>query len=184
MEPMLKPRDKHLFYSFLDAATEYFEFGSGGSTYQASLRPNITTIHTVESDLEWISKLKTLITHPSINYNLIDIQARPKSLGYPGPKCGKELMKKYSSVAIPPTVDFVLIDGRFRVACCLKLFSAIKDSTTVAFDDFLNRRCYRIVLDYYSILYSTADKSLVILRKKECEPPSSEIIGKYEIDPR
>ena len=41
MEPYLKPNDKSLFYNLLDNCNYYLEYGSGGSTYQASLRENI-----------------------------------------------------------------------------------------------------------------------------------------------
>ena len=41
MEPHLDKNDKNMFYKYLDNATVYFEYGSGGSTYQASIRNNI-----------------------------------------------------------------------------------------------------------------------------------------------
>lgn len=36
MEPHLAPNDKKMFYKYLNKATFYFEYGSGGSTYKAS----------------------------------------------------------------------------------------------------------------------------------------------------
>jgi hypothetical protein len=36
MEPHLSTNDKKLFYKYLDIIKVYFEYGSGGSTYQAS----------------------------------------------------------------------------------------------------------------------------------------------------
>lgn len=181
MEPHIKPLDKLLFYKYLDKATNYMEFGSGGSTYQASIRPNIKTITTVESDLEWIEKLQSKITHPFIQYNYIDIQAVPNNWGYPGEDCSPIHMKKYSDVKAPSDTDLILIDGRFRVACCLKLFEQIKDKCIIAFDDFLDRNEYHIVLDYYSIIEKTTNNSLVILQKKQCDIPSIELIRQYEI---
>ena len=184
MEPAIKPLDKLLFYKYLDKATHYMEFGSGGSTYQASLRPNIKSICTVESDLEWIQKLQAKVTHPSIKYNYIDIKSCSKSFGYPGKGCSQDDMKKYSDVNVPSDTDLVLIDGRFRVACCLKLFNQVNNECIVAFDDFLDRKLYYdIVLNYYDIIEETKNNSLVILRKKNCEPPSNELIVKYEIIP-
>jgi hypothetical protein len=50
MEPCLLPNDKLMFYKFLEKSTNYFEFGSGGSTYQASIRKNIKQIYSIESD--------------------------------------------------------------------------------------------------------------------------------------
>jgi len=53
MEPHLSKNDKKIFYKYLDNANVYFEYGSGGSTYQASIRKNIKTIYSVESDITW-----------------------------------------------------------------------------------------------------------------------------------
>ena len=47
-----------MYYKYLDKAKIYFEYGSGGSTYQASIRDNIKKIYCVESDLNWLNKLK------------------------------------------------------------------------------------------------------------------------------
>ena len=45
MEPLLGKNDKEMFYRYLKNTTVYFEYGSGGSTYQASIRKNIKTIY-------------------------------------------------------------------------------------------------------------------------------------------
>ena len=64
-------------------------------------------------------------------------------------------------------IDLVFIDGRFRVACCLKCHAVINSGTLVAFDDFLNREQYGVVLFYYDIIDRTTDNRMAILRKKE-----------------
>ena len=61
MEPHLEENDKKMFYRYLNNSIVYFEYGSGGSTYQASIRNNIKKIYTVESDIEWQNKLKNII---------------------------------------------------------------------------------------------------------------------------
>ena len=53
MEPHLAPNDKKMFYNYLKKSSFYFEYGSGGSTYQASIRKNIKKIFSVESDTKW-----------------------------------------------------------------------------------------------------------------------------------
>ena len=40
----MSQNDKRIFYKYLDNANYYFEYGSGGSTYQASIRNNIKKI--------------------------------------------------------------------------------------------------------------------------------------------
>jgi hypothetical protein len=50
MIPEFGETDMKMFNRYLDKSTVYFEYGSGGSTYQANLKPNIQKIYTVESD--------------------------------------------------------------------------------------------------------------------------------------
>jgi hypothetical protein len=84
MEPHLSKNDKKLFYKYLDNTTVYFEYGSGGSTYQASIRNNIRTIYSVESDITWQEKLKKTITSPNVNYIYNEMDTKPKTWGNPG----------------------------------------------------------------------------------------------------
>lgn len=187
MEPMLLPNDKQLFYKYLDSATTYFEFGSGGSTFQAAQRENIKAIYSVESDSQWTAKLKAALADKSnINYICINMKTAPNALGYPGRGSTLEDWKKYSDsivildAGLREKVDLVLIDGRFRVACALKCFDTISDSCVVIFDDFLNRPHYNVVLNYYEIVEKTADKVLVVLKKKAVASPTRDLIESYE----
>jgi hypothetical protein len=66
MEPLLAKNDKQMFYKYLDKSKIYFEYGSGGSTYQASIRNNIIKIYTVESDKEWQNILQQKITSNNV----------------------------------------------------------------------------------------------------------------------
>lgn len=75
----------------------------------------------------------------------------------------------------------MFIDGRFRVACCLKSFDVIDNECYIAFDDFLDRPQYHIVLDYYDIIEKTDDHRMVILQKKnDIDSVPIDIIEKYE----
>lgn len=184
---MLLPNDKQLFYKYLDSATTYFEFGSGGSTFQAAQRENIKAIYSVESDSQWTAKLKAALADKSnINYICINMKTAPNALGYPGRGSTLEDWKKYSDsivildAGLREKVDLVLIDGRFRVACALKCFDTISDSCVVIFDDFLNRPHYNVVLNYYEIVEKTADKVLVVLKKKAVASPTRDLIESYE----
>lgn len=173
MEPYLKPNDKQMFYKYLQTATHYFEYGSGGSTYQAASSENIQKVYSVESDFEWHNKLKEILhdkTNISFFYNEMD--ASPNDWGNPGPKSTPVQWEQYSSYypQLPPEerrkVDFILVDGRFRVACCLKSFAYMSDSCILAFDDFGYRPFYHIVLDFFRIIDVTQDNNMVILQKK------------------
>ena len=187
MEPYLSKNDKNLFYKYLDNTNVYFEYGSGGSTYQASIRENIRTIYSVESDSEWRKKLKQIITKPSIRYIYNEMNTLPNNWGNPGKNATNIQKINYSnrmrklSKEEQDSIDLVFIDGRFRVACCLKCYDIIKDTCLIAFDDFLNRTEYHIVLEYFDIIEKTQDNRMVILKKKKNVNIPKELIEKYEL---
>jgi len=189
MNPWFAENDKLMFYKYLDKATTYFEWGSGGSTYQANSRKNISKIYSVESDKEWFNKLQQIIKSDKIVSFYNEMDTRPKTCGHAGPNSTPEQKINYSnhirklSTDEQQKLDFILIDGRFRVACCLKSFELIKSDCIVVFDDFLNRPLYHVVLNYYDMVEKTADERMVILRKKAhitSIPP--DVMKRYELD--
>jgi hypothetical protein len=189
MEPCLSNNDKLMFYKYLDKSIIYFEFGSGGSTYQAALKKNIKKIYSVESDLEWHNKLKEILKNENkIIFIYNEMDAIPNNWGSPGPSSTDIQRKNYSNHPLylnkneKNNIDLILIDGRFRVSCCLKCFDIINNNCFIAFDDFLNRSCYHIVLDYYDIIEKTIDNRMVILKKKKnINFVPKELIEKYEL---
>ena len=187
MEPHLSKNDKMVFYKYLDDANVYFEYGSGGSTYQASIRKNIKTIYSVESDIIWQKKLKQIIENPNVNYIYNEMDTEPNTWGNPGKKATNEQKTNYSnqitrlSKEEQDSIDLVLIDGRFRVACCLKCYDIIKDNCLIVFDDFLIRPHYHVVLEYFDVLEKTQDNRMVILKKKKNVNVPKELIEKYEL---
>jgi hypothetical protein len=187
MEPHLGKNDKEVFYNYLGNIKVYFEYGSGGSTYQTSIFKNIENIYSVESDLQWQKKLKKEITNPNINYIFNEMDTQPNTWGHPGKNATNIQKINYSnhmtnlSKEEQDSIDLVFIDGRFRVACCLKCYDIIKDNCRIAFDDFLNRSEYHIVLKYFDIIEKTIDNRMVILKKKEKENIPKELIEKYEL---
>jgi hypothetical protein len=186
MEAFLSKNDKNVFYRYLDMANVYFEYGSGGSTYQASIRPNIRKIYSVESDGTWQKKLKNIIKK-DITYIFNEMDTQPNTWGNPGKNATNIQKIDYSNhlgklnKQDQLEIDLVLIDGRFRVACCLKSFDIIKDTCLIVFDDFLNRPQYHCVLDYFDIVEKTSDNRMVILKKKQNVSVPPELISKYEL---
>lgn len=187
MEPSLATKDKKMFYRYLENINIYFEYGGGGSTYQASIRKNIKNIYSVESDMVWQKKLKQVIKNPNIKYIYNEMDTQPNTWGGPGKNATNIQKINYSnqitklSKEEQDSIDLVLIDGRFRVACCLKCYDIIKDNCLIAFDDFLNRPQYHIVLEYFDIIEKTQDNRMVILKKKKNVNIPKELIEKYEL---
>lgn len=189
MKPFFKPKDIHMFYKYLDKSTSYFEFGSGGSSYQAALRKNIKTIYSVESDNAWHNKLKSqLKKYNHIKYLYCDLETPGNEWGYPGKNCSNIKKKDYSNSIHQLTseqkkkIDLILIDGRFRVACALKSFNIMSDNCVLAFDDFMTRPQYHVILDYFDIIEKSPSNLMVMLKKKKnCKPVPPELIMKYEL---
>lgn len=188
MKPHMENNDLIMFHKYLQQCSIYFEYGSGGSTYQASLKDNIVRIYSVESDIQWQNKLKQIMNNDKITYFFNEMDTKPNTWGNPGPKSTFDQKKKYSnfmrelSKEEQKKIDFVLIDGRFRVACCLKSFEIVNEKCLIAFDDFLNRPQYHVVLKYFDIIDTTNDKRMVILKKKQkIEHVLENDIKKYEL---
>jgi protein O-GlcNAc transferase len=182
-----KVEDTQLFYKYLNKAKNYFEFGSGGSTYKAIFSNNIEKIYSVESDLKWIETIKKNVNDVQllnkIVFLYIDMQTVPNNFGYPGVHFPISEYKNYSNTILKYkncNIDLILIDGRFRVACCLKCFDVIDNNCFILFDDFLWRDYYHVVLEFYEIVEKTAGESMVVLIKKNVKSPDKNLIEKYE----
>lgn len=183
MKPWFSKNDEAMFYKYLKKCNNYFEFGSGGSTFQAANSSNIVKIFSVESDRSWHDKLKSVLKDKSnIQYLYNEMDTKPNTLGNPGPSATTEQKKAYSDkiYSISDQIDLILIDGRFRVACCLKCYNEINDDCVILFDDFLHRKHYHVVLDYYKIVEKTSDNIMVVLRKKPGLKIPACLIKKYE----
>ena len=181
MEPFFAEGDAALFYRYLDKASVYVEFGAGGSTYQASIRPNIREMHVVESDPDWLRRTQALVSG-RVTFHFCDVRTVPNTGGGPGPLSTADECRAYSDkiYATPSSVDFILIDGRFRVACALKCFHHIRRADcVVAFDDYLTRPQYHVVDRFYSTI-DTCNKRMVILRKRDVAPPPADLVRYYE----
>jgi hypothetical protein len=188
MKPLFLENDKKLFYKYLVKAKIYFEYGSGGSTYQASIQNNITKIYSVESDKQWQNKLQKTIKSNNITYFFNEMDTQPNTWGQPGKNSTHIQHINYSNYITNLTnieqknIDLILIDGRFRVACCLKCFDVIKPDCLIAFDDFLNRQQYHVILNYYDIVDKSIDNRMVILQKKKnINSIPKDLIKKYEL---
>ena len=110
------------------------------------------------------------------------------SFGRPGENATDEQKRNYSShmknliVEEQQSIDLVLIDGRFRAACCLKCVEIISPICLIAFDDFFDRPHYHEVLDYFDVVDKTTDERMAILKKKkENVSAPLELIQKYEL---
>ena len=66
--------------------------------------------------------------------------------------------------------------------CALKSFKVIDKDCIVLIDDFLNRKSYHILLDYYDIIEK--GERMAALKKKENINIPDNLLTKYENDVR
>ena len=145
-KPLMTLNELKAFSYFMKPENIYFEFGSGGSTNVASYY-KLNNIYSVESDVNWHNKLK----NNSINaiYLTVDLKTNG-NIGIPGPGTNVEDWKRYiQAYKSEYNADIILIDGRFRVACGLDIFSKIKNNTLILIHDYENRDYYHILEKYY-----------------------------------
>jgi hypothetical protein len=128
-----------------------------------------------------------MINNKNFIYFYIDLDCKPNNWGFPGNNVNIDNFKLYSNIIyslnnkLMSNINLILIDGRFRVACCLKLFKLINHNCNILFNNFINRDHYHILLNYYEIIEKTDDNNMVLLHKKNVNKPTREIIEKYEI---
>jgi len=181
IQPQMSNRDRQFLYRYLEKSRDYFEFGSGGSTAQAFLRvPHITS---VESDVKWHKFLQEALGFgPNIRWITVDLKVRPHTAGHPGPGSPESDSLNYSRAYRSEfNSDLILIDGRFRVACGFDVWSKITNKTTVIYHDFVPRKHYYIVLNYFDVV-EVADTSVALV-KKDVPGPTPEMIYYYERQP-
>jgi hypothetical protein len=182
----LEPTDKTMFLKYLDKCNGiYFEYGSGGSTWEASKRKNISQIFSVESDITWIEKLVDKIKSTKTYFIHNNMGTLPGMWGEPGKDATFKQKMNYSDALgitkLNPSLVF--IGGRFRVACCLKAWDIIDDNCIVLFDNFVGRKCYLIILNYFKIVDRTSENMVALKKRKDCESPNVEAY-RYSLDSR
>jgi len=164
-----------LLKRYLRTAAVYLEYGSGGSTVVAAgLCPCVIS---VDSDSRFLDAVTAKVQATNAACRFYPVYA---DIGRTG-KYGKPLLRFLPSekwqrypaspwevlrrLGVMPSV--VLIDGRFRVACALRVLLELPNDAGAAilFDDFSNRPYYRIVLDFADEVERAG--RLVVLRKRK-----------------
>jgi hypothetical protein len=180
--PHMSPPELVLLDRLMQSGFKRFlEFGSGGSTLLA-VRSGIETIVSVDSDRSWS---ETIRQHPEIAPRVAAGQAailyadigQTKAFGAPVDETAISQWPNY--IRLPwvewdrrkATPDFVLVDGRFRVAACLSVIVAwhLSDQATpfplIAIHDVTpERRSYQRLFRYFDSC--EISESLHVLRLK------------------
>ena len=175
MNPYMKEKEIKLFQKYLQKSKKYFEFGSGGSTVFA-IKNGVELIHTIETDLEWIKKIKEekLIKNKIIKNELfidyIDLNCtwwKHVSWGPKNELCDKKNWTNYHKAiqkcSFKP--DLILIDGRFRVASALESIKHLDNNGYILFHDYPHRKQYHVVEKFLKRV--AKKKSLRVFKPKD-----------------
>lgn len=156
--PFLMSKDeKVIFEEAIKGSRHYLEFGMGGSSLRA-IQKSKAKIYTVESSPDWLNHMRQYMIVRYVEnkrLHILHVNIGPTcDLGYPKSDDYKNLFEEYSSSIFDSIdrklIDLALVDGRFRVACTLKIIMSChgNNNLKILIHDFWNREEYHIVLKY------------------------------------
>ncbi|MEH6757972.1 MAG: hypothetical protein V7676_10700 [Parasphingorhabdus sp.] len=155
-QPAFDPETEKWFRNRIRSSKSYLEYGTGASTLLAA-DAQVPTI-SIESDRAYADAVRAALPDDNLTKIVAVDIGRVEDWGYPlwrfktvgalqkwkfYPETGPAIIK--TSNRFP---DLVLVDGRFRVACCLCVVKAAieqKQTTQILFDDYALRPQYSIV---------------------------------------
>ncbi|WP_280570597.1 tetratricopeptide repeat protein [Chromohalobacter sp. 296-RDG] len=177
--PYMSKKEQEAFSRCLKNTTNYFEFGSGGSTVWATQEG--LTVYGVESDRNWVRALKEK-TGKNCQVEAVDIGPN-KEWGFPASLENSDKFPQYSQAIFDhqKPFDFILVDGRFRVACTLSAiqhtltYSPTPAETRIFIHDFWNRKNYHEILDFLDLV-EKEETAGVFKIKKNVDPEKVEAL--------
>jgi hypothetical protein len=177
----MTPEERALFERTVAGRRRYAEFGSGGSTPLA-LKLGVGTLVSVESDPTWARAVRAvpLVARAIAEGRASVLHADIGTVGAWGAPASREptrLWPRYVAAmwhewarrgAFP---DAVLVDGRFRVACCLSvaLLHAARPGSeppVVMLRDYSDRRPgYAVVLEAFRVREQAGELCVMVPRE-------------------
>jgi hypothetical protein len=135
--PHMHSNETVLFMEYLKKSKRYLEFGLGGSTCLAIQYNNIEKIYSVEASSLWISKIENYkqisqsIRNERLTIDYVDINGDDNHWSYPIDDSKKNNWHNYYNpwLGVDFDPDFILVDGRFRVACILYIIIIFYDDS-------------------------------------------------------
>lgn len=157
-QPLMSRSEASAFKEALQGVRTYLEFGCGGSS-ALSVRCGASRLYITESDRGWVDKLRSDARFAALEHAGAIICSVPDlgpigAWGWPKDRSRIENWKKYSTAIwshVAEPVDFVFVDGRFRVACVLSSILCSPDGQRIAVHDFWERPHYHCILDFLEI---------------------------------
>lgn len=176
LTPAMSPAEQRLLRHAAAGAASAVEFGCGGST-ELLLQEVIGPLVSVESDPSWLDRLHNepgcMAAAAAGRWHGLHADLGPVGpWGWPRDAARRAEGSVYWKApwALCPSPSFVLVDGRYRVACALAALAHLAPGGIVALHDFWGRAHYRPILDFAELVGTTA--SLVLLTRKPGVEPA------------
>tara|TARA_A100001015_G_C14760782_1_gene621340 strand:+ start:97 stop:717 length:621 start_codon:yes stop_codon:yes gene_type:complete len=170
------------FLDKLKRSKFYFEYGSGSSTLIAN--DFNKKFISIELDKKYYFEIKKKIKNDQIKFFNIGPVGE---FSYPILKLKKKIVSYINSIdsyfSNKDYPDLILVDGRFRIACCLNILRHVQKKSLkvlIILDDYEKRKSYRILNKFFKIRRIGRMAILKALKKKV----SDKIYNEYLYDPR
>jgi hypothetical protein len=163
--------ERALFERSISKVRYYLEFGCGGST-EIAVAKGVPSIVSVESDADWIEKLKEkehiaqAVANNRLRFEYVDVGP----VGAWGVPKDESKIRNWPKYFLTPfekydrTFDYILIDGRFRTSCAFAAYAFAAEHTVVAVHDYINRHGFFEIEKFYDII--EAEETLYLFKKK------------------
>ena len=169
--PCMHEEELRLFWQSIPKGGVCLEFGMGGSTHCFFAR-GATALYSVEGDRHY---METVCADPLLKAKNAARRFFPmhayigpvKEWSYPVESPTPFWLNYHHRIweAIPAaSLDFVLIDGRFRVACALQCFLRCRPDAIYLIHDFTTRPHYAHILQHAEVL-ARAGSSVLLKRR-------------------
>lgn len=173
----------------LRQARRYLEYGSGGSTVAAA-EAGVDEIFATESDLRWVEKLRQIphLAEREVRGKLVFHAPDLGRIGFwgrPYTNRHRERWPDYSRGiwrCIRGSVDLVLVDGRFRVACLLATMLHGGPGTRLVVHDFWNRKRYHVVLPFLDRVREVGTLGVFVVRDRLPRETLEQLYREYAYD--
>lgn len=175
--------------SNLKKATHYIEFGCGESTEIALNLPNIESIISFETNLDWINKVKlNQVDIDCYKLDLVHIDLGPvKEWGYPinlnevaYSTYDYQILRKLPT---NKSCNLILIDGRFRVKTTL-MMAYLFPKTPILVHDFAHRDEYFDLVQTLWCIEMCGSFAKFIKADTANDLDLLKLIQRYRTDPR
>lgn len=163
LAPAMTGAEQALLAAAAAGAGRMLEFGCGGST-ALLLAAAPGQLLSVDSDAAWLARVRAENPTDRLAQHHADIGPCGE-WGWPLRPPSAETAKRYWQAPwqAMPKADFVLVDGRFRIACALAAHGRLAPGGLLALHDYWPRRAYQDALSPFFEVVGAAG-SLALLR--------------------